>query len=265
MEIPENYHEINRDTWNRKTEFHLASDFYNMQAFLDGESSLNDIELELLGDVRGKSILHLQCHFGQDSLSLARMGAQVTGADLSDRAIEEARSLNEKLGLDARFVCCDLYDLPQHLDQKFDIVFSSYGTIGWLPDMQRWASVIRHFLKDDGRFVFAEFHPVVWMFNDDFTHVGYDYFNIETIVETENGTYADREADMVSSSVSWNHNLAEVFSALIGNGLYIRRFNEYDYSPYPCFRHVYEPEPGRFRIRSFSRRIPMVYALECSL
>jgi len=265
MKIPENYIEINRDTWNRKTGFHLASDFYNMQAFLDGKNTLNDIELELLGDVRGKSVLHLQCHFGQDSLSLARMGARVTGADLSDRAIDEARALNGKLGLDARFVCCDLYDLPQHLHEKFDIVFTSYGTIGWLPDMERWASVIRHFLKDDGRFVFAEFHPVVWMFSDDFTGVGYDYFNTETIVESETGTYADREADMVSHTVSWNHNLAEVFSALIGKGLHIRRFSEYDYSPYPCFRHVYEAEPGRFRIRSFSHRIPMVYALECSL
>ena len=103
-----------------------------MPEFLQGKSSLNDIELELLGDITGKKVLHLQCHFGQDTISLGRMGADVTGMDLSDKAIEKARELSATLSVPARFICCDVYSLPKHLDEQFDIVFTSYGTIGWL-------------------------------------------------------------------------------------------------------------------------------------
>lgn len=236
-----------------------------MPAFRQGKNSLNPIELELLGDIRGKTVLHLQCHFGQDTLSMARMGAQVTGIDFSDKALDEARRLNDDLGLDARFICCDLYELPLHLDQTFDIVFSSYGTIGWLPDMDRWAAVVKQYLKKDGRFVFAEFHPFIWMYNDDFTGTGYDYFNSGPLAETEQGTYADREAGISSQSISWNHSLSEVINALTGQGLQLECFNEYDYSPYPCFKHIYEAEPGKFRISRFEHAIPLVYALVCTL
>lgn len=125
----ENYIDQNRNSWNKRAEIHFDSEFYDVKGFLEGKSSLNAIELGLLGDIKGKSILHLQCHFGQDSLSLARLGAKVTGADFSDKAIDLARELNEKLQLDAEFICCDLYDLTRQLDKKFDLVFTSYGTI----------------------------------------------------------------------------------------------------------------------------------------
>ena len=113
----------NRDTWNKRTATHLVSDFYDVVGFKTHRNSLKSIELGLLGDVRGKKILHLQCHFGQDSLSLADFGAEVTGVDLSDAAIVAAQDLAQEMGLDARFICCDVYDLPQHLDEQFDIVF----------------------------------------------------------------------------------------------------------------------------------------------
>src|SRR5690606_20725019 len=119
-------------------------------------------------NLKDKKVLHLQCHFGQDSISLARLGASVVGVDLSDKAIEQAQHIAQELNADARFICCDIYDLPKHLNEQFDIVFTSYGTIGWLPDLDKWASVIHHFLKPGGQFIFAEFHPVVWMFDNDF-------------------------------------------------------------------------------------------------
>ena len=147
MENLPDYLEINKQTWNNKTEVHIDSEFYDNENFLKGKSSLNAIELKLLGDFSNKKILHLQCHFGQDSLSLARLGAKVTGVDLSDQAIEKAKEFNEKLNLDAQFICCDVYDLPNHLDEKFDIVFTSYGTIGWLPDLTKWANLVSKFLK----------------------------------------------------------------------------------------------------------------------
>src|SRR5690606_26113745 len=147
-----------------------------MDGFMYGKSSLKSIELDLLGDVSGKSILHLQCHFGQDTLSLSRMGAKVTGVDLSDNAIKIAQALTKKLNADAEFICCDLYDLPNHLNKTFDIGFTSYGTITWLRDLDKWAAVVSKFLKPEGKLVFAEFHPVVLMFDDAFEKNEYDHF-----------------------------------------------------------------------------------------
>lgn len=261
MTSEEDYSAINRESWNKRTALHLASDFYNVQGFLQGNSSLNSIELELLGDVRGKRILHLQCHFGQDSLSLARMGAQVTGIDLSDVAIESAKMLSKESGTHAEFICCDLYDLPKHLDAQFDIVFTSYGTIGWLPDLQKWAQVISKFLKSGGSFVFAEFHPVVWMFDDAFENIAYQYFKSSAIIETTTGTYAEKEAAVTLESVNWNHALSEVFDNLVKEGISIDTFREYDYSPYNCFQNTVEFEPGKYRIEHLGNKIPMVYAL----
>jgi SAM-dependent methyltransferase len=196
---------------------------------------------------------------------MGRLGADVTGVDLSDRAIEKARELAGSTGVNAHFICCDVYDLPNHLNEKFDIVFTSYGTIGWLPDLDKWAGVITQFLKPGGRFIFVEFHPVVWMFDDDFQRVGYNYFNKEMIIETESGTYADRDADIHGEYIMWNHDLAEVLNALIKTGLQLNQFNEYDYSPYNCFKHTVEFEPGKYRIRHLEDKIPMVYSLTARL
>lgn len=261
MKIPENYIEINKEAWNEKTAVHVHSDFYDMEGFLNGKSSLNQIETQLLGNVSGLKILHLQCHFGQDTISLAKAGAEVTGIDLSDKAIETAIEIAGKMNVSATFICSDVYDLPQHLNEKFDVVFTSYGTIGWLPDLDKWAKVISHFLKPDGRFVFAEFHPVVWMFDDSFKNIAYSYFNVETIIENVEGTYAEKEAPLKNQTVSWNHPLSEVFSSLLQNGLQIDSFAEYDYSPYNCFNETEEFEPGKFRIKLLENKIPMVYAL----
>lgn len=261
MNTPENYIAINRASWNKRTEVHIGSDFYDMENFLKGKNSLNDIELKLLGDLKGKKVLHLQCHFGQDSISLARMGAQVVGVDLSDKAIAYAQDLAKDLNADARFICCDIYDLPNHLKEQFDIVFSSYGTIGWLPDLDKWASIITHYLKPGGQFIFAEFHPVVWMFDNDFQKIAYSYFKTDAIVESYSGTYADKNAAVAIKDVSWNHSLAEVLSSLLKAGSQIKYFEEYDHSPYPCFNAITEYEPGKYRIGHLGNNIPMVYAL----
>ncbi len=258
----ENYLEINRKSWNAKVEPHLKSDFYFVDEFLKGRTSLNSIELELLGDLKDKSVLHLQCHFGQDSISLSRLAAKVTGIDLSDKAIDEAKKLAQKCGTDTQFLCTDLYNLPNVLKEKFDIVFTSYGAIGWLPDLDRWAKVISHFLKPEGKFVMAEFHPVVWMFDDDFEDVKYHYFNEKPIVETYEGTYADPSANIVQEYVMWNHSLGELLQNLIDNNLKINQFNEFDWSPYPCFRHVEEFEKGKWRISKFGNKLPLVFSIE---
>jgi SAM-dependent methyltransferase len=270
MSMPEkkpeqNYIDINRESWNNRTEIHVKSAFYDLDGFLKGNSSLNDIELSLLGDIKGKTVLHLQCHFGQDTISLSRLGAKVTGVDLSDIAIEKAKQIAKDTESNATFICCDIYDLPNHLNEKFDIVFTSYGTIGWIPDLDKWAKIASDFLHPNGQFVFVEFHPVVWMFDDDFEALAYRYFNSGAIVETEIGTYADKNADIKQSYVMWNHSISEVINNLIKHGLEIKSFDEFDYSPYNCFNKTIEFAPKKFRIKHLADKIPMVYAINAAI
>jgi len=233
-----------------------------MENFIKGKTSLNEIELDLLGNIEGKSILHLQCHFGQDTISLARMGAHVTGIDFSDKAIAEAKLLAKQTNVEAKFICCDIYDLPVYLNEKFDIVFTSYGTIGWLPDLDKWAKIISRFLRDEGILIFVEFHPVVWMFDNNFEKIGYNYFNTESIEETENGTYADKDAPITTETISWNHSLSEVINSLLYNNMNLSSFDEYNYSPYNCFNETIEFETGKFRIKHLEDKIPMLYAIK---
>jgi len=257
----DNYLEINRSTWNAKVPIHLESSFYNLEEFKNGKSSLNQIESELIGDLKDKTILHLQCHFGQDTISLARMGAEVTGVDFSDIAIVAAISLSEELQVKTEFILSDIYALAEKLDKKFDIVFTSYGTIGWLPDLNQWASVISQFLKPGGHFVMADFHPVVWMYDDDFLDTSYGYFNRAAFVETNSGTYADRDSNLENKTVNWNHPISDILNALIKNDITIVQFNEFDYSPYNCFNHTVEMESGKFQIKGKEGKIPMVYSI----
>lgn len=259
--MEDNYQEVNRLSWNKRAELHVDSEFYDNDTFKKGRNSLNEIELAILGDVSGKSILHLQCHFGQDSISLARMGAEVTGVDLSDEAIKKANELAKETNTPVHFIESDVYDLPKHLDKQFDIVFTSYGTIGWLPDINKWANIVAQFLKPGGHFVFAEFHPVVWMFDDDFQKIGYRYFKSDPIVEEMTGSYAAKDADVPLKSISWNHGLGEVMGSLISKNLEILDLQEYDYSPYNCFAHTKKIGPDKYQIEHLGNRIPMVYSI----
>lgn len=257
----DNYLEINKRSWDGRLDAHLASEFYDVENFIKGKTSLNSIELNLLGDIRGKSILHLQCHFGQDSISLSRMGANVVGVDFSERTIEKAKELAHKTGSSAQFVCSDVYQLPEVLDQHFDIVFTSYGTISWLPDLKKWSNVIAHFLKPGGQFVFAEFHPAIWMYDDNAEKVIYHYNNIDPIVEEETGTYADKNAPIREKCICWNHGIGEVINALINSGLCMNQLHEFCYAPYPFVKNCEEFEKGKFRIKHFGDKFPLVYAL----
>ncbi|MBC7949967.1 MAG: methyltransferase domain-containing protein [Chitinophagaceae bacterium] len=255
------YFEANKELWNKRTAVHKDSNFYDLAAFREGKDVLTPIETSELGDVKGKTMLHLQCHFGMDSLNWVRRGARVTGVDMSDEAVKEARKLNDELALDAKFICCNVYDLPEHLDEKFDIVFTSYGVVGWLPDLEKWAQIIKRYLKPGGIFYMAEFHPVVWMFDDEFTHIKYHYDNREIIVTESEGTYTDREADIQGKEYSWNHSISEVLNALLSQGLRIEQFNEFTYSPYPCFNNIVQGDDGNWRVRGMEGKIPMVYSV----
>ncbi|MGH8056587.1 MAG: class I SAM-dependent methyltransferase [Candidatus Entotheonellia bacterium] len=160
------YLAANQALWDIWTPYHVTSPFYNVAGFKAGRDSLDPITLAGPGDVRGKSLLHLQCHFGLDTLSWARRGATVTGVDFSEEAITTARALATELHLHATFLQSNLYDLPQHLTGHFDVVFTSYGVLGWLPELEGWAQVIAHFLKPGGIFYIVEAHPFALLFDE---------------------------------------------------------------------------------------------------
>ena len=164
------YIETNKRAWNKRTPIHIKSNFYNNKEFKKGMNSLKLIELNAVGDVKGKSLLHLQCHFGQDSISFARMGAIVTGVDFSDVAIKEAKKIAAAINVHVKFIENNVLDLELH--EEFDVIFSSYGVIGWLPDLDKWASTIAIHLKKGGMFLLTEFHPFLELIKDN----GYDYF-----------------------------------------------------------------------------------------
>ena len=256
-----NYIEVNKKSWNKRTEWHIDSDFYQLDEFKKGKTSLQKIELELLGDIKNKSLLHLQCHFGQDTMSLERMGANTTGIDFSDKAINEAKTLAQQLDLKSNFICSDIYKLPEILDQQYDIVFTTYGTIGWLPDINKWAKIVSKYLKPGGKFIFAEFHPFIWMYDNKLEFIEFSYFKSDPILETESGSYAKKDEETKLDYVSWNHGLAEVINSMIKNGLKILDFQEYNYSPYNIFKDMEENEKNKFTVKKFGNKVPLVYSI----
>lgn len=255
---------INKDTWNAKVAVHANSEFYDLDNFKKGKTSLNKYELNALGKLSGKSLLHLQCHFGQDTLSLARMGANCTGVDISDEGIKLAKQLNTELNQNANFVCCNVLDTSEFISEKFDIVFASYGTIGWLPDLKPWAKMISEKLKPDGFFYIVEFHPIAWMF--DYTVsppiMKYGYQQKEAIYEEYEGTYADVNSKIVSKEFGWNHSLGEVITSLSDVGLHIEFLKEHDASPYNIFPGLVENEEGLYELTK--KMYPLIFEVKAS-
>lgn len=254
--------DTNRETWNKKVGVHASSDFYNLNDFISGKSSLNKYEVSTLGDVSGKSILHLQCHFGQDTLSLARMGANCTGVDISDEGIKLAKELNKQLNLNADFICCNVLETSDYISEKFDIVFTSYGTIGWLPDLKPWAEMISERLKPGGFFYIVEFHPIGWMFDYRVSPpvMKYGYQQKEPIYEEYKGTYANANSDMISKEYGWNHGLGEVITSLAEAGLHIEYLKEHDATPYNVFPELIENAKGLFELPN--KLYPLIFEIK---
>lgn len=259
------YLENNRSLWNGWTRLHKPSRFYDVDSFKAGTSSLKPLELEEVGDVEGKSLLHLQCHFGMDTLSWARRGALVTGADFSDEAITFARSLASELNLPAEFVRSNIYDLPAALDAgagRFDIVYTSYGVLSWLPELDPWGKVVAHFLKPGGFFYIAEYHPFVFMLGEDNRTFEYPYFHTpEPIKLLSTGSYAAPEAtDFSHTEYNWSHSLADVVNALLRAGLRLEFLHEFPYwhnNPYAA-EHL---DQGKTRVSGWPVEIPHMFSL----
>jgi 2-polyprenyl-3-methyl-5-hydroxy-6-metoxy-1,4-benzoquinol methylase len=262
MNSENNYFDTNKATWNEKVKIHAKSDMYDLETFKKGKNSLMSYELGALGDVNGKSLLHLQCHFGQDTLSWSRKGAKCVGVDLSDEGVKLAKKLNKELQLDAEFICCNVLETSQYVKDTFDIVVTSYGVIGWLPDLKPWGKMIAERLKKGGTFYMVEFHPIVWMFDylDGKPVMKYGYMQDEAIYEEYEGTYANTDSKMMSKEYGWNHGLSEVINALTEAGLHIDYLNEYDESPYNVLPNLVETDSGMYVTKD--KLYPLIFELK---
>ena len=264
--------ETNRERWDELVAVHAAtSSDYNLEGFKNGDIRIRDIEREEVGEVAGKSLLHLQCHFGLDTLSWARLGAQVTGIDFSGEAITLARSLSQELHIPATFVLSSVYDLPQTLDAagQFDIVYTSFGVIGWLPDLKPWGQIIAHYLKPGGMFYIAEAHPFMWTFDEsspDFK-LKYSYFSHEPIVSVVENSYADKNAKVQhTTEYGWNHSFSEILGSLRDAGLRIDFLHEYPFCAWECFPNMSKGADGWYRIADPDKAnmIPLTFTLKAT-
>lgn len=258
--------ETNRTSWNERTPIHAASDFYDVDGFKAGQLTLKDIEREEVGPIAGKSLLHLQCHFGLDTMSWARLGAQATGVDFSDDAVELARALNAEVGTDARFFCSNLYDLPNVLTEEFDIVFTSYGVLCWLPDLDRWAEVAFRYLKPGGTFYIVEFHPVLQTLEPSASGEAlpsYSYFCQELYLPGDGPSYAGSET-IASPNYEWQHSLGEIVTALVGSGLRIEFLHEFPFCHYQALPNMVQGDDGWWRFPEKNDSIPQMFSIRAT-
>ena len=264
--------EENRALWEEWTEIHTRGGFYDVEGFVDGTTGvkIEDWEQAEVGDVRGKRLLHLQCHFGLDTLSWARLGAEVTGVDFSPRAIAAARDLAARTGLAARFILSSISDLPDALDEPFDVVYTGRGAIGWLPIVKHWAEVACRYVGPGGFLYMHEGHPVLWTFDDGQTvsnpiRLAYPYWEGDVISTRVEGSYADRSAQVKAEvEHGWNHGLGEVVTALARRGLRIEFLHEHDFLAWPA-TFLVEAEDGRYRWpEDQPGTLPLMYSLKAS-
>ena len=269
----DDYLKANLASWDEAVGVHLDSKMYDIAGFKAGKTSLHQIEIDELGPlvVEGTTLLHLQCHFGLDTLSWARQGATVTGIDFSGEGVATARSLAEELGLSQRatFVQSDVYHLPEVLEGRFDVVFTSWGALLWLGDLERWAHVIAHFLKPGGVFYIAEFHPYVFLLADDSTRdslrIGYPYFmHGEPQRFDEPGDYADPEATLKHTvTFEWNHGFAEIIDPLLRSGLRLDFLHEFPHTivglPFPFLEVC---DDGLQRVKGHHEDFPLSFSLK---
>ncbi|WP_329038746.1 methyltransferase domain-containing protein [Streptomyces sp. NBC_00178] len=268
---PDDWHETNRARWDERVPIHAAGDFYDLDAFLAGRDALRPFELEEVGDVTGRTLLHLQCHIGVDTLSWARHGAaQVVGLDFSEPAVETARGLARTLDLTperATFVAADVYDAAQAVpDSAYDIVYTGLGALNWLPDIRRWAETVASLVAPGGFLYVAEFHPLTDCLDDETgSRVAYDYFSPDPWVDETPGTYADLDARTVHNrSVEWQHPVGDVVSALAAAGLRIDFLHEHDASLFPRYPVLERHSDGYYRFPAGRPRIPMLYSVKAS-
>ncbi|MCP4632670.1 MAG: class I SAM-dependent methyltransferase [candidate division Zixibacteria bacterium] len=254
--------ENNRKLWDEITSVHFKHPEYGVEKFLNGENDLDKVILDEIGDVMAKRLLHLQCHFGLDTLRFARMGAEATGIDYSEEAIKHARQLADLSKTKAKFIISDIYDCQSKCNEKFDIVFASFGVICWLNDLNKWAEIIADFLQPGGYFYFVEGHPTSNIFNEEFQPV-YKYFHEEEPEEwPPENDYCDWTYTPVNSSFEWNWTIGDVVTALCKAGLRLEFLHEFPFGAYKHFANMEKRENKQWWIPGKEYIIPLNFSLK---
>ena len=264
--------EANRKNWNERTPVHAASEFYDVAGFRNGRITLNDIERTEVGSVEGKSLLHLQCHFGMDTMSWARLGAQATGVDISDAAIDLAKALNDELQLNTRFICSNIYDLPDVLDEEFDIIYTAMGVLCWLPDLCGWANIIARFLKPNGIFYILDGHPFSHVFESEENQaegqelrVRHPYFKKPEGDFYKGGQHTYAGSDIIEAGCyEWQHSVGDILNAILDAGLRIQFFHEFARSGYEAFPCMEKGKDGWWRLISRNDSVPQIFSLKAT-
>jgi SAM-dependent methyltransferase len=262
---------INRASWDERAPAHAASPGYSVDRFLSDPAFISDVvrfDLPRLGDVTGLTGVHLQCHIGTDTISLARLGARMTGLDFSPASIEQARRLAETAGPMVEFVEAEVYDAPAVLGrERFDFVFTGIGAICWLPSIRRWAEVVAELLVPGGWLFIREGHPMMWTLadrDDDLLVVEQSYFErAEPNVWDEGGTYVETDVQFETTVThDWNHGLGEIVTALLDVGMELRMLVEHDSVPWEAFPgHMERAGEKEWRLADRPWRLPHSYTL----
>ena len=264
---------VNRANWESRVPLHVASAGYGVQRYIDDPTFLSDVvtfDRPRLGDITDKDVVHLQCHIGTDTLSLARLGARVTGLDFSPSALAAARQLAADCQQPVRYVESELYNAPAALGgNRFDIVYTGIGALCWLPDIKRWASVVSALLRPGGRLFIRDGHPMLWALGDErpdgLVTVEYPYFEGPGITFVEKQTYVDHEGELAEpESIGFNHGIGEILTALLRAGMSISSFEEHDSVPWQALGGdmMEVGDLGEWRLRERPERLAATFTLQ---
>ncbi len=264
------YVSVNRANWNSRVAHHVKG--YDLDHLRDDPRALSSVvafDLPRLGTLDGLDVVHLQCHIGSDTVSLARLGARsVTGLDFSAPALEAATTLAAECGATIRFVEAELYDALEVLGrEQFDLVYTGIGALCWLPDVARWGQVVAGLLRPGGRLFLREGHPVLWSLDypreDDLLVIKYPYFETSGVRFYETSTYVEHDEPLTSpTTLQFNHGLGEIMGAVMNAGMVVTGFDEHDTVPWNPFGDAMDDVGGNeFRLRDGAERLPLTYTL----
>lgn len=267
-----NYVAVNKANWDERAPLHAASREYALDAFIKDRRHISDVvrfDLPLLGDISGQRGIHLQCHIGTDTLSLARLGARMTGLDFSPASIAQARLLSQKSGTAAEFIESEVYSAVEATDPaEFDFVYTGIGALCWLPDIERWARVVSRLLRAGGRLFIREAHPVLWSLDEsrrDALVVGYPYFEQQEPTVWDDGTtYVETDDAMLSTvTLEWNHGMGEIITALLVHKMELTVFKEHDSVPWEALPgQMALSESGEWHLAKDNSLLPLTYTLQ---
>lgn len=263
--MSEAWFDANREMWDERVGIHVDGSFYDVEDFKRRPDRIRDFEAREVGDVTGRTLVHLQCHFGIDTLSWATRGASVVGLDFSPEGVAAARALAVALGIEAKaeFVEGNVYDAVEALGgRQFDVVYTGLGALNWLPDLGRWAGTAAALVKPGGFLYVAEFHPILWSFAEDDMSIELDYFQTEPYVDDRSGTYADLAAATEHNvCYEWQHTLGDVVSTIIDAGLTVELLHEHDYTLFPRWPWLVKSEFDRYEFPTGRPRLPLMFSV----